>query len=92
MKEIDLFKSLLPTLRTLSSGILERDHWREFWATLRSSTNYTEGLRLETILSFGRSILENLRKIQDIASRAQGEAILAEALKELAVWWETAEF
>jgi dynein heavy chain 2 len=30
--------------------------------------------------------------VQDIASRAQGEATLVEALKELAVWWETAEF
>lgn len=44
------------------------------------------------MLNFARNILEKLSKVQDIISRAQGEATLIEALKELAVWWETSEF
>ena len=37
IKEIDLFKSVFTIFRTLSSGILEREHWREFWALLQVS-------------------------------------------------------
>lgn len=72
IKEIDLFKSIFTIFRTLSSGILERDHWREFWTTIKADKNYTENLKLGTMLNFARSILEKLSKVQDIVSRAQG--------------------
>ena len=44
------------------------------------------------MLNQGRSLLEKQVAIQDLISRAQGESTLREALQELAIWWETAEF
>ena len=78
--------------RTLSSGILEREHWREFWTVIKATAQSADSLKMITMLNNARAILEKLSKIQDIVSRAQGEATLIEALKELAIWWETAEF
>jgi dynein heavy chain 2, cytosolic len=93
IKETDLFKSLFPLLRTLSSGILERDHWRQFWTLLRAERTYAaESMKLGDLLSQGRILLERQKDIMELLSRAQGEATLREALQELAIWWETAEF
>ena len=36
IKETDLFKSLFIILKTLSSGILEKEHWKNFWTILKS--------------------------------------------------------
>lgn len=77
IKEIDLFKSVFTILRTLSAGILERDHWREFWTVIKSDKQYPiDTLKLGIMLNFSKNISENLTKIQDIVSRAQGEATL----------------
>lgn len=76
IKEIDLFKSVFVILRTLSSGILERDHWREFWTIIKADKSYTDNLKLGTMLNFSRNIVEKMSKVQDIVSRAQGEATL----------------
>jgi hypothetical protein len=57
VKEIDLFKSIFSTLKNLSSGILERDHWREFWSILKVSKSYSEELKFGTMLNFARNIL-----------------------------------
>jgi hypothetical protein len=81
MKEIDLFKSIFVVLRNLASGILEREHWREFWVVVKAERGYLEELKLGTMLNFGRNIMEEVNKVQDIVSRAQGEAVLSEALK-----------
>lgn len=93
IKETDLFKSLFAILRTLSSGILEKQHWRQFWASLKSDRTFSpESTHLGDMLNNGRLILERLTVIQDLISRAQGEATLREALQQLAIWWETVEF
>ena len=81
IKEIDLFKSIFTVLRTLSSGILEREHWREFYTVIKVNAYPTDTLKLSAMLNHARSILEKLTKVQDIISRAQGEATLVEALK-----------
>ena len=91
IKETDLFKSLFPLLRTLSSGVLERDHWRQFWQLIKAERSYAaESVRLGDMLAQGRVLLDRQKDIQELLSRAQGEATLKEALQELAIWWETA--
>ena len=77
IKETDLFKSLFPLLRTLSSGVLEKDHWRQFWQLIKSEKSYApESVRLGDMLAQGRNLLERQRDIQELMSRAQGEATL----------------
>ena len=44
------------------------------------------------MLNQGRVLSEKQTVVQDLISRAQGEATLREAMQELAIWWETAEF
>jgi dynein heavy chain 2, cytosolic len=88
IKETDLFKSLFPLLKTLSSGILERDHWKQFWTLLKADRALSaEGIRLGDMLTLGRALLEKQAGVQELLSRAQGEATLREALQELAIWW-----
>ena len=58
IKETDLFKTLFILLRTLSSGILERDHWKQFWTLIRAERSYTsESIRLGDMLGYGRSLV-----------------------------------
>lgn len=93
IKETDLFKSLFPLLKTLSSGILEKEHWKQFWTAIRADRALTtEGLRLGDMLNHGRALLEKQSALQELIARAQGQATLREALQQLAIWWETAEF
>ena len=82
IKETDLFKSMFPLLRTLSSGVLERDHWRQLWQLVKSERTYAaDNLKLGDMLSQGRLLLEKQRDIQELLSKAQGEATLKEALQ-----------
>jgi hypothetical protein len=39
------------------------------------------------MLGHGRVLVEKQLNIQELLSRAQGEATLREALQELAIWW-----
>jgi len=65
IKETDLFKSLFILLRTLSSGILEKDHWKQFWSLIRAERSYsTESLRLGDMLGYGRVLVEKQLNIQ----------------------------
>lgn len=57
IKEIDLFKSIFNVLRTLSSGILERDHWRELWTVIKADKGNFDNLKLGTMLNYARNIL-----------------------------------
>lgn len=58
IKETDLFKSLFPLLRSLSSGILERDHWKQFWTLIKAERPFaTESLKLGDLLNQGRALL-----------------------------------
>lgn len=58
IKETDLFKSLFILLRTLSSGILEKEHWRQFWVAVRAERSpAAENLRLGDMLNQGRVLL-----------------------------------
>lgn len=58
IKETDLFKSLFPLLRSLSSGILERDHWKQFWNLIKAERSFaTESLKLGDLLNQGRALL-----------------------------------
>eukprot|EP00919_Chromeraceae_sp_WS-2016_P071338 GHVR01168964.1.p1 GENE.GHVR01168964.1~~GHVR01168964.1.p1 ORF type:complete len:111 (-),score=9.81 GHVR01168964.1:47-379(-) len=77
IKEIDLFKSLFAVLKSLSSGILEKDHWKVFWNIIKSDKYMApESIKLGDVLNQGRVILEKLLGIQDLISRAQGESTL----------------
>jgi dynein heavy chain 2 len=88
IKEIDTFRSVFGLLRTLSSGILERDHWRNFWSILNVNKVISpEMIKLKDMMNFSRKLNEKITQIQDLVSRAQGEATLREALQELAIWW-----
>ena len=77
IKETDLFKSLFPLFKTLSSGILERDHWKQFWTLLKADRALSpDGIRLGDMLTLGRVLLEKQAGVQELLSRAQGEATL----------------
>lgn len=82
IKETDLFKTLFSLLKTLSSGILEREHWKQFWTIIKSERSLAaESVKLGDMLNQGRSLLEKQVAIQDLISRAQGESTLREALQ-----------
>ena len=56
IKEIQLFKSVFIVLRTLSSGILERDHWRKLWTIIKADKGF-DNLKLGTMLNYSKNIL-----------------------------------
>lgn len=77
IKETDLFRSLFTLFKTLASGILEKEHWKQFWVLIKSERSYaTDSIKLGDMLDQGRTLLEKQVPIQDLISRAQGEATL----------------
>lgn len=42
------------------------------------------------LLNISKQLNEAINQMQELISKAQGEATLKEALQELAIWWETA--
>lgn len=41
------------------------------------------------MLNNAKFLVEKMQALQELVARAQGEATLAEALDELAIWWQT---
>lgn len=65
IKETDLFKNIFALLRMLSSGVLEKDHWKSFWTIIKADKQIpTDSIKLGDMLNIGRSLLDKMNILQ----------------------------
>ena len=92
--ELDLIKAAIPALKYCTGNDFKDEHWSSL---LQSKLGLPQEVRLEN-LTVGHFIL-SLEKLADpglapfmkqLQAKAQGEVLIREALRELAVWSQTA--
>ncbi|EJD73854.1 cytoplasmic dynein 2 heavy chain 1, variant [Loa loa] len=92
-KEIDQFKEMSAGLRYCRGEILSSDHWLMLFRILGMPKGTTlEHLRFGNFLDVHKVISENLEALKNLNERAQGEVTIREAIQELELWAEQAEF
>ncbi|VDM11275.1 unnamed protein product [Wuchereria bancrofti] len=92
-KEIDQFKEMSAGLKYCRGEILSSDHWLMLFRILGMPKGTTlEHLRFGDLLNVHKMIVENLEALKNLNERAQGEVTIREAIQELELWAEQAEF
>uniref|UniRef100_A0A158Q7Q4 Cytoplasmic dynein 2 heavy chain 1 n=1 Tax=Elaeophora elaphi TaxID=1147741 RepID=A0A158Q7Q4_9BILA len=92
-KEIDQFKEMSAGLKYCRGEILSSDHWLMLFRILGMPKGTTlEHLRFGDFLNVHKMIIENLEALKNLNDRAQGEVTIREAIQELELWAEQAEF
>ena len=71
----------------------EKEHWRTLFSILKLPREVTlENMKFAHLLDAEQTILQKSNDIKELCARAQGEISLREAIQELKVWCDTAEF
>uniref|UniRef100_A0A0R3R0Z9 DHC_N2 domain-containing protein n=1 Tax=Brugia timori TaxID=42155 RepID=A0A0R3R0Z9_9BILA len=92
-KDIDQLKEMSAGLKYCRGEILSSDHWLMLFRILGMPKGTTlEHLRFGDLLNVHKMIIENLEALKNLNERAQGEVTIREAIQELELWAEQAEF
>ncbi|KAM3726645.1 Cytoplasmic dynein 2 heavy chain [Dirofilaria immitis] len=92
-KDIDQFKEMSSGLKYCRGEILSSDHWLMLFRILGMPKGTTlEHLRFGDFLNVHKMICENLEALKNLNERAQGEITIREAIQELELWAQQAEF
>lgn len=65
LKELDLFKSIFPLLKQLSTNIFEKDHWRVFFGLIRVEKDRApDKLKLKELLNSAKIMSDKANEIR----------------------------
>ncbi len=96
-KEINSFENVWPFLRCVTGELFETEHWNILFFKLDMKKRLRKAVTLKN-LTFGdllklkEVIVEHGEELRHLASRAKGEVTIREAVEELQVWIDNAQF
>jgi dynein heavy chain 2 len=86
-------QEVFPILRKVTGQLFEKEHWALLFAKLKFPPTVTiKTLTLRDFLEARDQMRACERDIDHLVARAQGEVSIREAVQELKVWAEQAEF
>ncbi|KAI5737300.1 hypothetical protein M8J76_012015 [Diaphorina citri] len=91
-KEIEKYKSVIPNLKYVRGETFSDKHWLEFYSIVEAPYKPIELITFRDILSLKSKIMDHIREIQDLNTRASSEIVIRQALTELDVWEVEARF
>ena len=90
---VDKYKQGYPLLKNLVGEAFEKEHWKTLFFLLKLEKDVTiEKLQFLHFISNIDQILHKKNEIKELCARAQGEVTIREAIHELRIWCDTAEF
>ncbi len=90
---IELYKESLGVYRFLIGDNFERDHWKNLFMLLKFDNSLTkDNLIFGNFLEKTEFLVKKSSEIKELYTRAQGEILIRNAISELTVWFESAEF
>lgn len=91
--QVTSYLEACPVLKRCTGELFEREHWKLLFVKLGMDTSITLAtLTLGHFLERLEQLSQQSKAINDLAQRAQGEVTIREAVQELKVWSEEAEF
>ena len=92
-EELEKFRQGWPMLKVVAGEVFEKEHWKILFVYLKLDKSITiETLTFGDIIRAMPLILEKAAEIKELHARAQGEVGIREAIHDLKLWCETAEF
>nr|CAB3240329.1 cytoplasmic dynein 2 heavy chain 1-like [Phallusia mammillata] len=93
LKDISIYKDMIPVLKYVRGEHLSHDHWLDLFRLIGMPRGTTlERLTFQDILSVAPNIVNCVTELKELNSRAQGEVSIREALRELELWGVGATF
>ncbi|XP_076446844.1 LOW QUALITY PROTEIN: cytoplasmic dynein 2 heavy chain 1-like [Babylonia areolata] len=93
LKDLDMYKTVLPSLKFVRGEPLTQDHWAELFRMLKMPKGTTlEKLTFANVLDASGEIIKNAAGLKELNQRAQGEVTIREAIHELEIWGAGAVF
>ena len=91
--EIKEFEEIWPLLRCITGDLFETEHWNLlFYKLSMSKSTNLRNLTFGNLLQCRQAMIRNADSLKQLASRAQGEVTIREAIQELRAWTENEEF
>lgn len=92
-KDIDMYRSLIPLLKTIRGECWTTDHWGELFHLISIPKGITlSELNLSHFVQVSNNMIAKTKEIGEIANRALGEVGIREAIQELDLWGAGAVF
>jgi dynein heavy chain 2 len=93
MTEIDNFTKAWPLFKLCVGESFEREHWRRLISLLDMPKDATlDNMKFKHLVDAVPLMLKKSKEIKELSDKAQGEVTIREAIRELAVWCDSAEF
>ena len=71
----------------------EREHWRTLMTKLEMPKEVTlDNMKFRHLLEAVPVMIKRQKELKELSDKAQGEVTIREAIRELRVWCDTAEF
>ena len=85
-KQIDNYRSIMPTLTMLQSDSLSDKHWANIFNIIGLTPKSYHDIRLTDVLKHAGKLSENSNEIKMIVHQAYSEQIVRQAITELEQW------
>jgi dynein heavy chain 2 len=93
LQQIDLYQRAWPMIKLCTGEAFEKEHWRRLLSILNvpKDVNF-DNLKFQNLVDSIPNMLKKSKEIKELSDRAQGEVTIREAINELRIWCESAEF
>jgi len=93
LAEIENFKQAWPLIKLCVGESFEREHWRRLITMLDMPKDVTfDNMKFKHLIDAVPEMLKRSKELKELSDKAQGEVTIREAIRELRVWCDSAEF
>lgn len=93
LKALEQYRNAWPLIKLCTGESFEKEHWRRLFHLLSFPPEVTvDNMKFSHLVDSVPQMLAKAKDLKELSDKAQGEVTLREAIRDLRVWCESAEF